>query len=555
MKIWEKVNNITGNDSKSRYLIPYINAGSKFLLSALPEKFLWTIASESEIEGWDSGGDSQIGAGSAIAYDKVLAVYRLDSGKKRLCSEAPDNNIHIFDEASSLLSATEMFPKFYKLSGKIYIKPDPDYNSSSSTKSYTPLGGSSTDVAASAGDKGVIVYSAPPIVDENTDSWILAEYENIVLFYAASLDHFRLASVYRDLCKTQVDVVASGSLNFSVTSSIPDSISLTKSLPVFSFSSSLPSDFNITKSLPDDFSISTPLPFFGALSVDLPSSFSAPSAISSPDELSHTIDVSSITDALTKAQELIDGSVTTNNAQEWLNDEDAEMSGSTVEVASSEVRRAQGEIAKEKTKLEDFSSKVNQRLTKYTSDVGNYTQQVQKESTRITSDLAKYQREIERATQKFQSDVAEYQAELAKESARSKVDITHYTSEIAKEKSRIESSLARYSAELSQVVQSFTTELQVYQAEVAKENQRISSDVSKYQAEVAKSSKDLEKEMQQYSLDMQAAQMYAQKSAQSIQTSGQYYQRAINELGAITGAITAPEQQQTSQRREQGATS
>ena len=61
--------------------------------------------------------------------------------------------------------------------------------------------------------------------------------------------------------------------------------------------------------------------------------------------------------------------------------------------------------------------------------------------------------------------------------------------------------------------------------------------------------------MQQYSLDMQASQMYAQKSAQSIQTSGQYYQRAINELGAITGAITAPEQQQTSQRREQGATS
>jgi len=555
MKIWEKVNNITGNDSKSRYLVPYINAGSKFLLSSLPEKFLWTIASESEITGWDTDGTSQIGAGSAIAYDKVLAVYRLDSGKKRLCSEAPDNNIHIFDEASSLLSATEMFPKFYKLSGKIYIKPDPDYNSSSSTKSYTPLGGSSTNVAASAGDKGVIVYSAPPIVDENTDSWILAEYENIVLFYAASLDHFRLASVYRDLCKVQVDAVASGTLNFSVDSSIPGSISLTKSLPVFSFSSSLPSDFNITQSLPSGFSISTPLPFFGALSVDLPSSFSAPTVISSPDELSHTVDVSSITDALTKAQELIDGSVTTNNAQEWLNDEDSEMTGATVEVASSEVRRAQAEVAKEKTKLEDFSLKVNQKLTKYTSDVGNYTQQVQKESARISSDLAKYQREIERATQKFQSDVAEYQAELAKESARSKVDITHYTSEIAKEKSRIESSLARYSAELSQEVQSFTTELQVYQAEVAKENQRISSDVSKYQAEVAKASKDLEKEMQQYSLDIQAAQMYSQKSAQSIQISGQYYQRAINELGAITGAITAPEQQQASQRREQGATS
>ena len=192
MKIWEKVNNITGNSSKARFLVEYINAGAKFILSALPEKFLWTIASESEVKGFDSDGDSQIGAGSSIAYDKVLAVYRYDSGKKRICAEAPDNNIHIFDEAGSLLRATEMFPKFYKLGGKIYIKPDPDYNDHSSTaKSYTDLDGTTVTVQASSGDKGVIVYSAPPIVDENTDSWILTEYENIAVFYAASLDHMR----------------------------------------------------------------------------------------------------------------------------------------------------------------------------------------------------------------------------------------------------------------------------------------------------------------------------------------------------------------------------
>ena len=53
MKIWEKVNNITGNSSKARFLVEYINAGAKFILSALPEKFLWTIASESEVDGFD----------------------------------------------------------------------------------------------------------------------------------------------------------------------------------------------------------------------------------------------------------------------------------------------------------------------------------------------------------------------------------------------------------------------------------------------------------------------------------------------------------------------
>jgi len=558
MKIWEKVNNITGNDSKSRYLVPYINAGSKFLLSALPEKFLWTIASESEINGWAENGDSEIGAGSSIAYDKVLAVYRYDSGKKRVCAESPDKNIHIFDEASSLLKATNMFPKFYKLSGKIYIKPDPDYNASSSATSYTKLGDSSaTSVSAKAGDKGVIVYSAPPIVDENSDSWILAEYENIVLFYAASLDHFRLASVYRDLCKAQIDAVASGTLSFSVSSLLPSTFSISSTLPTFSFTNPLPVDINITSSLPSGLNVTTSLPSIEVVATNLPSDFVTPTTsdidISSPSELSHTLDVPSISDALIKAQQLIDGSVTTNNAQEWLNDEDSEMTAATIGVANSELSRAQSTIQREQAKLEEFSSKVSQRLNKYQNDVGNYSAQVQKEATRMSSQLAKYQREVEKKVQVFSSEISKYQAEIGKEAARTNTDITNYNTELTKEKTRVETAIAKWQADLSKAVQDFTSSLQAYQAEVQKEGQRITGEGARYQAELAKESKVLEKQMQQFTLDIQAAGVYTQKSQQSIQTSGMFYQRAINELSAITGAITAPEQQQSSQRAEQGA--
>ena len=56
MKIWEKVNNITGNATKARFLVEYINAGAKFILAALPEKFLWTIASETNVNGFNSSG-------------------------------------------------------------------------------------------------------------------------------------------------------------------------------------------------------------------------------------------------------------------------------------------------------------------------------------------------------------------------------------------------------------------------------------------------------------------------------------------------------------------
>jgi hypothetical protein len=680
MKIWEKVNNITGNDSKSRYLVPYINAGSKFLLSSLPEKFLWTIASETEVNGWDSTDTTNhesLGQGSAIAYDKILAVYRYDGattatvasvdyyrGKKRVAAESPDKNIHIFDEASSLLIATQMFPKFYKLSGKIYIKPDPDYNATSSTQTYTPLGGSSTTIATKAGDKGVIVYSAPPIIDENSDSWILTEYENIVLFYAASLDHFRLASTYRDLCKTQVDTIVGSilsnyissmpsivmpnepttqSLSFSISTSLPLAMNIATSLPTFSFSDSLPSDMiisaslpsgmNLTLSIPTLDTISTTLPddmsftsglFPGAINiadVSLPSDFIQPEQIAKPNELDIALSSAKISNALTKAQELIDGTVTTNNAQAWLDDEDSEMAASTVGVANSEINRASQEISLEKARIEEFSSKVNQRFTKYQNDLNKYSQEVAKESgrirsqletyaqavaredskakidlerfskdyekegARITSQLAKYQREVEKSIQKYQNDISNYQQEVQKEGARANIDVANYSAELGKEKTRIETSLGLWQASLGKDVQVFTLGIQKYQAEMQKETARIGAEVAKYQAEIQKASKDMEKQIQQFSVDMQnyqgliagkttkfqsdsaeaqkylqeagiklqAAQIYTAKSQQSIQTSGVFYQRAINELSAITGSITAPEQQQSSQRAEQGA--
>ena len=516
MKIWEKVNNITGNDSKSRYLIPYINAGSKFLLSALPEKFLWTIASETEINGFNTSGDSVIGAGSSIAYDKVLAVYRFEGTKKRIAAEAPDKNIHIFDEPSSLLRATKMFPKYYKLAGKIYIKPDPDYNAhvgsgNAFQHAYTDLDGNTVTVDSEQGDKGVIVYSAPPIIDENSEDWILAEYENIVLFYAASLDHFRLASVYRDLCKAQIDEAASKVLSFN----------LTTPLPSFSFNDTLPGGIVISSSLPSSFSLSTSLPSIESIATYLPSDFVSPSDIS---EIN--LDLTSINDALSKAQELVDGSVTTNNAQEWLNDEDSEMVASTIAVANSEVGRAQASIAK-----------VNQSLSKYQNDVQNFASKVSKESTRMTSQLAKMQAEVDRKVKVFQSDLSKYQAEIAEESGKSNVDSTKYQAELQKEKTRVETELAIYQAGLAKAVQSVTTELQIYTSEIAKE------------------SKKLEMDIQQQTINMQSASAYTQKSQQSLQTSGAYYQRAVNELSAITGAITAPEPQQASQRKEQGATS
>ena len=201
MKVWEKVNNLTGFNSKSRVLVEFLNQASKFLVASLPEKFLWSIASEETVQGWDSDGGQKIGNGSGTAYDKIIAVYRFQGGKKRIAQEVSDNSAYSFDEKDSLLGATKMFPKYYRLADKIFIKPDPDYNAHSVDKSYTDIYNVSIPVVALEGDKGIIIYAAPPVIDENISEWVLVEFEHVALLYAASLDAKRksdLANVEED---------------------------------------------------------------------------------------------------------------------------------------------------------------------------------------------------------------------------------------------------------------------------------------------------------------------------------------------------------------------
>lgn len=589
MKLWEKVNNITGNDTKARYLVEYVNAGAKFILASLPEKFLWTIASEVEVTGWNSAGTDILGNGSSLAYDKILAVYRYDNGKKRIAEEAPDNSIHIFDEASSLLTATEMFPKYYKLSGKIYIKPDPDYNSSDATKTYTPLGGSSTTVNAGTGDKGVIVYSAPPIIDENTDDWILTEYENIAILYACSLDYMRLSAYYRGLCKTEIDKIFATTIEsfsntlpsaypvFNFTESVPSGFSLTKSIPTFSFNKVLPSNVSLNTALPSAINVSKALPTGLVLNKTLDTDFTTSSTLPSYNPESVVLNLSSVFGDINNAESILEtgftsgdsSAKTSKSAIHWLEDEDPEMSKATNEITEGNLNIAKTRLETERTNLEEFSQKVAQNNNEFASNLQKYSQESAVESQRINAGVANYQAEIQKESQRISNDVSIYGAELQKEVQRFNSDIAKYQAELSKEQLNTQVDLQSYQADLQRAIQKFQTELNEYQAEIQKENARVSIDLQnysaklneaniRYQTDSNKFQMELTKSnsyLQESQIRLQSAGAYTQKSRDSIQSSQMFLQRAIGELTAITGAIVAPEQQQQSQRREQGATS
>jgi len=55
-------------------------------------------------------------------------------------------------------------------------------------------------------------------------------------------------------------------------------------------------------------------------------------------------EVASVADALSNAELLFDGTLTTNNVKEWLDDEDSEMSSAVLNSASGELKRAQSEL-------------------------------------------------------------------------------------------------------------------------------------------------------------------------------------------------------------------
>jgi hypothetical protein len=610
-KLWEKVNIITGQSSKSRNLVPLINAGAKFIVSSLPEKFLWSIASETEINGWsDSAATSaSISEGSGIAYDKILAVYRQDgtdsngNAKKRIAEEVSDKGIHIFDESSSLLKPTKMFPKFYKLSGKIYIKPAPDYNASSSTQSYTPVGGSSTNVTTLNGDKGVIVYAAPPETDENTDVWVLVEYENIVLYYAASLDMKRLCQSYRDSITTHLSTIT-GTYLASFESALPTladvAVPVKPSLP--SLSSSAISE--TIDAIPDYVSqVMAVMPTVGGGEVTIPTApdiqsifYTPPSDITLTNAFSIseslpsfakpviTFDWTKTDDALLKAELLIDvaGGTSgdpgiTKDAEAWLEEEDPEMVTSVLSTAAEELSRAQTAVSKQQRELERYSQEVEAEAQKFSAEVNKFRTSLEKVTSEATNKTTAYTARVQEEQGKAQLKVEQYKTDLERYASRvesalsefsqkSTINIQEYTAKVQeglqKYSSKSESSLGKFSAQVQQAVAEEQRKVSEFTAKSTQELQSFGADIQSYASQT-------QAEIQSFGAKLQKASAYLAKAATLMQVVGElnaecqmaqqdsqdYYQRAVNELRAISGVLTAPPQQQSEQRQEQGATS
>jgi|TARA_R100000789_G_scaffold31996_1_gene35411 hypothetical protein len=550
-KLWQKVEDITGNGTKSRVLIGNINSATKWLVSSLPEKFLWSVASEQEVTGWASSAaaSASLSEGTTVGttYDKILAVYRnngTDSNsnpKRQLCAEVPDKIIYAGEDSSSLFHPTKMFPKFYKLRGRVYIKPAPDYNSSTNDQTYTKPGASSTTtVEDGEGDKGVIVFAAPPEIDENTDSWVLVEWENVVLMYAASLDCFRNAGTLREKAETELALVVDTSTGLlksyedavgsyvSPTAPVLPSFSFSGSLPVFDTTlefdptamGSLPSYVSeIMTSLPT-LSVSDTISGFPTLtasdfptyvapvppaspnfSYTVPSSYTLPSSgitISSslptfvpPTPPTVSSDVATL---LSNAKSFITSTLAdgaSNTADSFIKhftDEDAEMANMSAQGAQTELATAA------------------QNLSKFQHEVGKYSQEVQAQTQKVTQDIAKYNAEVQSDVQNAQVLLNSYASEQKDKDKDLEASIQDYTQTLSKYQADVNAETSRFSGILQKVIQQYSTEadklIAQYGAETGANTQEFTAKVGAY---VNEFQAKVQQAMQKYQAEVRTA--------------------------------------------------
>ena len=554
-----KVNNITGQNTRNTVLFPFINNAAKWLMNSLPEKFLWSVATTTEDdtlqnglvgrEPVDSTNTTTIGDGSGIAYDKILAVWRYETtyssgtsnggtvGKrvKRPCLEIPDSLLYATDEPNSIHYPTKMFPKFYKLAGKIYIKPDPDY-ANGSTLTYTDPAGPSVTVTEGRGDKGVVVYAAPPVIDESTTSWELAEWDNVVLMYAASQDMLRVGNTQLEKI-TNVDTGDLKLISDSITSYInavptyvapnaPTLATLSASdfpsppaepnVPVYTYEN--PS----TATLPSELeSITSTLPIF------VPPSFS--------------LDFGTFDTELTKAKDFMNKGLTTDEDQGSSLDRAADSSA----VLSIGYDLWNEDVEVVQAKLGAMSSNIQvatQELQKQQAKMSEYQANVQKEGQRVQAELANYSAELGKVVQNAQTKVTTYTTEQRDKQSDLQAQTEEYGGILAKYNADLQS----YSAQVTKVINEYQTktqfQLQEYTSAIQAETARVQS-----QIETAR------KHIEQAQVRMSQSQVRLGVSTDYFQKASTFYQWAVNELRSGTGGLSAPPQQQSAQRGEEAS--
>lgn len=182
--------------------------------------------------------------------------------------------------------------------------------------------------APTTGAAGKVVKVSYPSIGTTDTSWVLNNYDTPAIRYAASKDFEGLAAYYMNRAITEATTIVAD-IETALT--------------------------NFANALPTWSSATFP-----------------------------TISTTAVADALLKAQNLVDnlGSI---DVESFLTDDDPEMVGVTVQSASQEVRRAEGEIGKLRLQLESFNVETAGEAQEFQSNLAKARSYLEEAQVRIAA--------------------------------------------------------------------------------------------------------------------------------------------------------------------------
>ena len=303
-------------------------------------------------------------------------------------------------------------------------------------------------------------------------------YHGVILYAETQLLHNKMAALNAklptdlDADTTVFDAISDFSGEIAMSSSLPTAIDMG--------STGLPTAITVDTPLPGGIAIGTSLPTaIDVSSVTFPTAFTPTTSIP-------TIAIPEIPaefqDSMDKAKNLIDsdpgGTGDSLSAQEWLVDEDEEMTQATIQVASQEIQRA-------------------------TSALSKWSQDISKAGQIFQADIQKHQADVSKETQRIANEVSRYTTLLGKESTRTQTELANYSSELGKEGQRIQADTSAYTTELGLKSAQMQQEISEYTNLLSKESSRIQQESGNYTAELQKESTRIQNDLAKYSTNLQ----------------------------------------------------
>ena len=290
----------------------------------------------------------------------LLNVSRQDGSVFREARKVPKSMQDKLGDSSSIHFATALSPAYYIEGRKIYMKPIAGSGASMKLEVVQGRNGYTIN------DNNEVIYNANG--SASAQSGFPIQYNELVVLHASECILMEKLSRFTSKLPTDLDS------DTTVFNNVTD-ISLSLSPGI---------------SLPTDISLDTSLP-----------SFTAP-----------TFPTSDVNDALTKAQNLIDGTTMggdtePESVQYWLNDEDEDMVQVTLATASQELQRAN-------TILGDYNAELGGVVSTFQRNVEKFQTELSEEQTKFSTKLEKYGIALKSAIDVMNKDIQEYQINLGK---------------------------------------------------------------------------------------------------------------------------------------------